>query len=669
MSLDLHLLGRFALFENGRELPVPGTKDRALLAFLAMRSGEPQSRERLTGLLWGDRPQEQARQSLRQSLSRLRRIAPLCFADRMNAWTSADLSSDAALFLSLAKSNRLSDLRRAAELHEETLMTGFNLGEPDFDDWLLSERARLAEMALAAIDRLIDDADSTLESSEIVFFARRALMLNPYRESAHRCLMHALARQGLRTEALQHYHELARRLKDDLDVDPDALTRKIYEAVRAGLIGPSTNIPPSDTPRGPAPARSGRAAGPRIAVLPLANVCRDPSVEYLCSGLAAGIADALAKFHSVQVIPPTSTMRFLQVEDRLTPLKQEARASYVLEGSLMTYNNHARLELRLIDVDEGLALWSERRECSRSNLLDLETSLTARLVATIEDRITQTYFERVRHSDQGSGEAYDCWLRGQHLLLQWKADVGSEAMKWFESALQKDARFARAHSSIALYLNGEILVAPGRPNDEADRKKALEHAKLAVECDPSDPRSHLSLGWVSFFLCDLARAKRSFLVAEQLNPNSADVLIHGALAAAYLGDASRGLDLAERALELNPLHPDWYYYFAAQIQVLAGEYDKAYEIGHPFVQDIPELGGWMAAALAIAGRHLEAKQTARKFVETVRAAWVGSQPMREQDAVEWFFSVNRWLHDRDRDTLARGLAVAGLLVVANSPEV
>ena len=77
----------------------------------------------------------------------------------------------------------------------------------------------------------------------------------------------------------------------------------------------------------------------------------------------------------------------------------------------------------------------------------------------------------------------------------------------------------------------------------------------------------------------------------------------------------------------------------------------------------------MAAALAIAGRHLEAKQTARKFVETVRAAWVASQPMREQDAVEWFFSVNRWLHDRDRNTLARGLAVAGLLVVANSPEV
>src|SRR5438034_883288 len=125
MSLDLRLLGRFALLENGRQLPVPGTKDRALLAFLAMRSGEPQSRERLIGLLWGDRSEEQARQSLRQSLSRLKRIAPVCFADRMNAWISPDLTSDAALFLSLACSNRPVDLRRAAELHEEMLLTGF----------------------------------------------------------------------------------------------------------------------------------------------------------------------------------------------------------------------------------------------------------------------------------------------------------------------------------------------------------------------------------------------------------------------------------------------------------------------------------------------------------------------------------------------------------------
>ena len=196
--------------------------------------------------------------------------------------------------------------------------------------------------------------------------------------------------------------------------------------------------------------------------------------------------------------------------------------------------------------------------------------------------------------------------------------------------------------------------------------RALEHAKLAVECDPGDPRSHLSLGWVSFFLCDLARAKRSFLLAERLNPNSADVLIHGALAAAYLGDASRGLELAERAIELNPLHPDWYCYFAAQIQVLAGQYEAAYAIGRPFAQDIPELGGWMAAALALGGRHREeAKQAAREFVETVRAAWVGSDPMREQDAVEWFFSVNRWLRDSDRDRLAQGLVSAGLLVPAD----
>jgi DNA-binding SARP family transcriptional activator len=51
---------------NGAELTLPTRKDRLLLAYLAMSAGRPQSRERLAGLLWGDRGDSQARDSLRQ---------------------------------------------------------------------------------------------------------------------------------------------------------------------------------------------------------------------------------------------------------------------------------------------------------------------------------------------------------------------------------------------------------------------------------------------------------------------------------------------------------------------------------------------------------------------------------------------------------------------------
>ena len=47
-------------------------KARAILAYLVMSGGAGASRDRLSGLLWGTRGQEQARASVRQALTEIR---------------------------------------------------------------------------------------------------------------------------------------------------------------------------------------------------------------------------------------------------------------------------------------------------------------------------------------------------------------------------------------------------------------------------------------------------------------------------------------------------------------------------------------------------------------------------------------------------------------------
>ena len=69
----LTLLGGFFLCDGaGAELALSTRKDRLLLSYLALTSGRPQLRDRLAGLLWGDRGEGQSRDSLRQSLASLR---------------------------------------------------------------------------------------------------------------------------------------------------------------------------------------------------------------------------------------------------------------------------------------------------------------------------------------------------------------------------------------------------------------------------------------------------------------------------------------------------------------------------------------------------------------------------------------------------------------------
>src|SRR5258708_5718103 len=72
-SLELDLLGGFQARMAGPGVDVPGRTERALLALLALPPGERRPRDRLAGLLWGDRGDKQAGDSLRQAILRLRK--------------------------------------------------------------------------------------------------------------------------------------------------------------------------------------------------------------------------------------------------------------------------------------------------------------------------------------------------------------------------------------------------------------------------------------------------------------------------------------------------------------------------------------------------------------------------------------------------------------------
>ena len=71
--LSLRLLGGFELETDGRRLTLPPRKAQALLAYLALRPGRAHTREALTVLLWSDTTGARARQSLRQTVLRVRR--------------------------------------------------------------------------------------------------------------------------------------------------------------------------------------------------------------------------------------------------------------------------------------------------------------------------------------------------------------------------------------------------------------------------------------------------------------------------------------------------------------------------------------------------------------------------------------------------------------------
>src|SRR5215470_5999716 len=71
-GLRVHLLGPVTVTLDGRPVAIAAKKARAMLGYLVLREGSEVARGVLTGLLWGERSEEQARASLRQTPSELK---------------------------------------------------------------------------------------------------------------------------------------------------------------------------------------------------------------------------------------------------------------------------------------------------------------------------------------------------------------------------------------------------------------------------------------------------------------------------------------------------------------------------------------------------------------------------------------------------------------------
>ena len=247
-QLQLSLLGGFHLqLPSGRAASLPTQKVQALLAYLALPLGQPHPRDKLAALLWGDAPDDRARQSLRHALAALRQgVAisdpPLLVEEaRTVALSRTAVEVDVDAFERLVAAGTPEALARAHALYQGDFLAGLGVQEAPFEEWLVTQRERLRELAAEALSRLLAHqiAAGLLEAA--IQSAVRLLGLDPTLEPVHRTLMRLYGRQGRRGAALRQYQRCVTALQHELGVEPDAETRQLYRELVSRAAPRSTS--------------------------------------------------------------------------------------------------------------------------------------------------------------------------------------------------------------------------------------------------------------------------------------------------------------------------------------------------------------------------------------------------------------------------------------------
>lgn len=175
--LNLHLIGPMRVTDaRGQKLVVRGRKAQAILALTALGPQMQRSRVWLRDKLWSTSDEARSATSLRQSLFELRRDLGVAGQDALDitadtvalrpdkVWVDQhEVRRDASLFFKLGLTE------------DSALLEGFDIGDPEFEDWLQAARFDWAdqaeELASARASRLLIPENASCAAEEPVRIA------------------------------------------------------------------------------------------------------------------------------------------------------------------------------------------------------------------------------------------------------------------------------------------------------------------------------------------------------------------------------------------------------------------------------------------------------------------------------------------------------------------
>ena len=372
---------------RGKPLTIASKRARALIAYLAQREGEEIARPTITALLWGERGEDQARASLRQTLSELRGlfsaapVQPITATNETLSWKPDVAWIDTHILRRAAVAAVTAEWEAAAASMRGEFFEGLDIGEPGFEQWLAAERQRMRQLSGTILSALMTDAENAGNNEAALSHGQRLLTLDPLQEHVHRTLMRIYAAQHRPDAALAQFERCKRELASQLNVNPDAETEELARAIKAARRGETPK-----PPEGPVPALPDI---PSIAVLPFVNLSNDSNQEFFADGMTEDIISALLRIREMFVISRSSSFVYKSQQVRADSAARELGVRHILEGSVRVAANRVRVNAQLVDGLSGKTVWAERYDGALDDIFAVQDEITRNIALAMEVTLTR----------------------------------------------------------------------------------------------------------------------------------------------------------------------------------------------------------------------------------------------------------------------------------------
>lgn len=342
------------------------------------------------------------------------------------------------------------------------------------------------------------------------------------------------------------------------------------------------------------PAASPFEDVPGIAVIPFENLSGDLEDASFTAGIGYELARELSRLAGLKVVSQPSAYEDSPLTDRA--IGAELGVRYLLRGSVQRAGDDVRLNLRLIETEQGGLVWSDdfTAELAVENLeslFEVQETIVSAVAGELSVELSSEERARLARARTDNPEAYDLYLRASWLDSKQAGgsrDAVERSIDRLERAVELDSTFVDAWAMLSVwhsvFYNYYVDQTPAR------QQRARETAERAVELDSRNALAQLAMGEYYY------RVEKDWEQAREWLERSAGTL-HGDVQYHFLrarverrsGLWEAALASFHRALALRP-----------QAAGFIGQLSWTYL----YMRHFDEAERWLAAAESISGEPL-----------------------------------------------------------------
>src|SRR6202030_140824 len=292
--------------------------------------------------------------------------------------------------------------------------------------------------------------------------------------------------------------------------------------------------------------------GKSIAVLPFENLSDDKNTAYFSDGITEEILNALAQIPNLKVAARRSAFQVKGNDLDLRKIGQVLGVAHILEGSLQKAGDQVRINVQLVDVQNGLQAWSEKYDRKLDNVFAVEDEIAKAIATQLRVQLTGGAGQPLVVDSTNNPQAHELYLRGLTLLAARGPGL-RDARDLFQQAVTLDPSYAQAWGALAI----TELILPSYALDSFDTAlpRGEAAAQRALSLDPNTASAHIAVGLVNTIRFRWPEADQAFRRALVLAPEDAEAINQYAQFLSAVGQLEPSLREIERAEQLDPLSP------------------------------------------------------------------------------------------------------------------